>query len=108
MRTTGANLQTRPPSLAPRSLLVTLARLLRGLGRRILAPLRTGNAERELRLRESVSLGDKRFVAVIEVGPQRFLIGGTAQSLTLLGKLRRPPQPDFAELLAGCAHDRVM
>jgi flagellar biogenesis protein FliO len=104
----GPNSQPRPLAYPGQSLLVALARILRGIGRRVLAPLRSGNASPELRLRESVSLGDKRFVAVIEVGPQRFLIGGTAQSVTLLGKLRRPPQPDFAELLAGCASDRLM
>jgi hypothetical protein len=40
--------------------------------------------ERSLRIGETVSLGDKRFVAVLEFERQRFLIGVTSQSVSLL------------------------
>jgi flagellar biogenesis protein FliO len=40
--------------------------------------------ERSLRVCETVSLGDKRFVAVLEFERQRFLIGVTSQSVSLL------------------------
>ena len=42
---------------------------------------------RELRLCESLALGDKRFVAVVGVGARRYLVGGTATALTLLSEL---------------------
>lgn len=44
--------------------------------------------ERKLRLCESVSLGDKRFAAVLEYEGHRFLIGGAAQSVQLLTALQ--------------------
>ena len=42
---------------------------------------------RDLRLCESVLLGDRRFVAVIAYGQSRFLLGATSASLVLLAKL---------------------
>ncbi len=44
-------------------------------------------AERKLRLCDSVSLGEKRFAAVLEFEGQRFLVGGAAQSVQLLSEL---------------------
>jgi flagellar biogenesis protein FliO len=43
--------------------------------------------QRRLRLSESLALGERRFVAVVEFERQRFLLGGTGQSLVLLAKL---------------------
>lgn len=40
-----------------------------------------------LRLCESLALGDRRMVAVIEYEGFRFLVGGTSSSLTLLDRL---------------------
>jgi flagellar biogenesis protein FliO len=90
------------------SLPAMLAETIRRIGRLVFARLQKSKAERQLRLCETVSLGDKRFVAVIEVGPQRFLIGGTTHSVSLLGKLRRPSPPEFAGLLTSCETHRVM
>lgn len=42
---------------------------------------------RHLRLGETLSLGDHRFVAVIEFESYRFLVGGTSTSLALLTRL---------------------
>jgi flagellar biogenesis protein FliO len=42
---------------------------------------------RQLRLRESLALGERRFVAVVEFEQQRFLIGGTSSSVALLSQL---------------------
>jgi len=42
---------------------------------------------RRLRLCESLPLGDRRFVAVVEFDESRFLVGGTAVSLVLLARL---------------------
>jgi flagellar biogenesis protein FliO len=47
-----------------------------------------------LRLSESLPLGDRRFVAVVEYERARFLVGGTSASLVLLTRLadrREPP-----------------
>jgi flagellar biogenesis protein FliO len=49
--------------------------------------------ERSLRVCETVSLGDKRFVAVLQFERQRFLIGITAQSVSLLHRLGAPGRP---------------
>ena len=45
---------------------------------------------RDLSVSDITHLGDKRFIALIEVGPQRFLVGGSSQAMCLLAKL--PPQ----------------
>jgi hypothetical protein len=42
---------------------------------------------RILQLVEMQSLGEKRFVAVLRVGSQRFLIGGAAGSVQMLGEV---------------------
>ena len=42
---------------------------------------------RRLRLAESLPLGERRFVAVIEFEQLRFLVGGTSASLVLLARL---------------------
>lgn len=61
-------------------------------GRRMLAlwerVLRLGRrAPRRLRLCESLPLGERRFVAVVEFDETRFLVGGTPSSLVLLSRL---------------------
>jgi Flagellar biosynthesis protein, FliO len=48
-------------------------------------------APRSLRLRESLPLGEHRFVAVIEFEGARLLIGGTPSSLVLLARLGAGP-----------------
>jgi len=42
---------------------------------------------RRLRLCESLPLGERRFVAVVEFEQSRFLVGGTSASLLLLARL---------------------
>jgi hypothetical protein len=42
---------------------------------------------RRLRLCESLPLGERRFVAVVEFERSRFLVGGTPASLVLLARL---------------------
>jgi flagellar biogenesis protein FliO len=65
----------------------------RPLGRRVLALweqlLRLSRrAPRRLRLCESLPLGERRFVAVVEFDESRFLVGGTPSSLVLLSRLQ--------------------
>jgi flagellar biogenesis protein FliO len=40
-----------------------------------------------LKICETLSLGERRFVAVIQVDRQEFLVGGTGQSLNLLARV---------------------
>ena len=45
-------------------------------------------ARKNLKVCENVSLGEKRFVAVIQVDEERFLIGGSSGSVSLLTRLQ--------------------
>jgi flagellar biogenesis protein FliO len=45
---------------------------------------------RRLRLCESLPLGERRFIAVVEFEQARFLLGGTSASLVLLARLEGP------------------
>jgi len=47
----------------------------------------TRRTPRSLVLKETLSLGEKRFVALIECDGRRFLIGGTGQNVNLLSNL---------------------
>jgi len=53
---------------------------------------------RQLRLCESLSLGEKRFVAVVAFESERFLIGGGAGTVNLLARLG--DSADFPEVLS--------
>ena len=57
---------------------------LKWIGQRIKAQ----QADKNLRVCESVSLGEKRFVAVIQVDEERFLIGGSSSSVAFLTRLQ--------------------
>ena len=47
---------------------------------------------------ETLSLGEKRFLAVVLVEQQKFLVGGAGNSVALLAKLpSRNPSPHFQE-----------
>lgn len=43
--------------------------------------------ERQLRLCENLALGERRFLSVVECGQQRFLVGGSANSVAVLAEL---------------------
>lgn len=62
---------------------------MHGFWRRVLHLSR--RSPKALRLRESLALGERRFVAVLEFEQTRFLIGGTASSLVLLSRLEDEP-----------------
>jgi hypothetical protein len=59
--------------------------------------LESQKAKKRLRVCESVSLGEKRFVAVVEINGQEFLVGGASSSMATLAHLG--PSQDFAEVL---------
>jgi len=48
---------------------------------------RAGSERKTLSVRETAALGDRRFVSVIQFERQRFLIGSSPSSITLLSKL---------------------
>jgi flagellar biogenesis protein FliO len=43
--------------------------------------------QRQLRLCENLALGERRFLSVVECGQQKFLLGGSANSLVVLAEL---------------------
>jgi hypothetical protein len=61
-------------------------RMTRRLTLRLTAGM-TRRAPRRLLLCESLPLGERRFVAVVEFERARFLVGGTSASLVLLARL---------------------
>jgi flagellar biogenesis protein FliO len=58
---------------------------------------RAQQSRKNLRICETVSLGEKRFVAVVQVNEERFLIGGSASAVSLLTRL--PETKTFAAAL---------
>lgn len=65
--------------------------LLSRFVRWIMARQKQRNASRSLQLEETVSLGQKRFVALLTVNDQRFLVGGGADDVVLLASLGTVP-----------------
>lgn len=49
--------------------------------------LKQRRQRRKLQLLEMQQLGEKRFVAIVRVGKQKFLIGGAATSVSLLAEI---------------------
>ncbi len=54
-------------------------------------------SERRLRLCEMLSLGEKRFIAVVECDRRRFLLAGTPQNIALLERLQEDAD-DYASV----------
>jgi len=63
---------------------VVVVRILWNWVRRLAKPRRL----RRLRVCETLSLGERRFLAVIEFDHQEFLVGGSGNSFSLLARLR--------------------
>ncbi|MGD0791105.1 MAG: flagellar biosynthetic protein FliO [Terriglobales bacterium] len=59
---------------------------------------RAGSKRKTLSVRETAALGDRRFVCVIQFERQRFLIGSSPSSVTLLSQL--PDESAGAEVTA--------
>ena len=90
------------PSVAQMTLsnVQALGRRILALGQRILA--RRRNPSRRLRLCETLPLGERRFVAVVEFEQARFLLGATASSVVLLARLTdaRQASPSHASMIS--------
>ena len=56
---------------------------------------------RRLRMVETLSLGERRMVGVLEVDGREFLIGATAQSVALLSELSEDAGDEFPVALTG-------
>jgi len=56
---------------------------------------------RRLRMVETLSLGERRIVGVLEVDGREFLIGATAQSVALLSELSDGAGDEFPVALTG-------
>jgi len=68
-----------------------------GILSRVFSWLRSNRAfgvEKQLRLGETITLGEKRFVAILHVEGKKFLIGGGASGISLLTALDAPAPAD--------------
>jgi len=52
--------------------------------------VKTQQSKKRLRVCESVSLGEKRFIAVVQVDGEQFLVGGSSNSVSTLAHLEQP------------------
>jgi flagellar biogenesis protein FliO len=57
---------------------------------------KAGRKRKTLRVRETAALGDRRFVSVLQFEGQRFLIGSSPTSVTLLAHLTDADSDDCA------------
>ena len=93
--------RTLPFAVAPMAALPAPVRNVTGLLSRALVWLREKQAARSgskrLQVTSTVSLGEKRFVAVIQVDGMQFLVGGGATNVSLLAELKK--QESFEEVL---------
>jgi hypothetical protein len=62
--------------------------------------LKTQQAKKRLRVCESVSLGEKRFIAVVQVDGEQFLVGGSSSSVSTLAHLEQPRE--FSDVFRRC------
>jgi len=72
------------------SLWAAVAKIISAVNQRVASVhkhLRRQRSARRLRLSETLSLGEKRFLAVVQFQHQEFLVGGTGQSIALLARL---------------------
>jgi flagellar biogenesis protein FliO len=66
--------------------------------------LKSHQVKKRLRVCESVSLGEKRFIAVIQVDGEQFLVGGSSSSVSTLAHLE--PRREFSEVFRNrCEQD---
>jgi len=69
------------------SLWAAAGRMFTALATRVHRGIERRRSARRLRLSETLSLGEKRFLAVVQFQQQEFLVGGTGNSIALLARL---------------------
>ena len=74
-----------------RALSVVLLRAWKWLTRHGRGVLTRG-VSRRLKVAETVSLGEKRFVSILQVDGEQFLVGGSPSNIVLLAKLQANPE----------------
>lgn len=70
------------------------------IGRWITGHVKIQANRKRLRVSESVSLGEKRFIAVVQLDGKEFLVGGAPNSLSLLANVEKNGNTSFAEVLS--------
>jgi flagellar biogenesis protein FliO len=58
-----------------------------------------GSGGTRIRMEETLSLGDRRFVSILKADDEKFLIALSPQSVTLLARLNNPEMPTFGNAL---------
>lgn len=81
----------RPINPYPRGMLWTAANFLRSSWQWLQRTRAAQTAARRLRVTETVSLGDKRFLSIVQVDDAQFLIGSSATNVQLLAQLGSQP-----------------
>jgi hypothetical protein len=82
---------------APGPLLARVFRWVVVSFRHVAGTLRTQRNAKAMRLCETISLGDKRFLAIVQVDEERILIGGSSSTVALLTRL--PEAKPFSAVL---------
>lgn len=95
---------TSAATIRTKQILQNLLLLLSHCWKRVKQLQNSRATRRSLRLEETVALGQKRFVAVIKVDGQRFLIG-VGSEISLLASFQ--PEPPFAQVLQESEADAV-
>ena len=80
------NVFARSPDEAPQQSKTAGSKMVAFLSR-ICSMASVHRHDRRLRLCETLSLGEKRFIAVIEYDRKKFLLAGTPQNISLLQRL---------------------
>src|SRR5581483_1503505 len=91
------SIDSRPRPWEP--LLHTLMQAWKWIQRKVTSQ----RTKKRLRVCESVSLGEKRFIAVIQVDGEQFLVGGSSSSVSTLARLERCQE--FADVYRVCEQD---
>lgn len=77
--------------------LAMISRWLAGTWNKARAQLVSRRSKKRLRVCDTVSLGEKRFVALIDVDGEQFLVGGASGSVATLARLEA--SQEFSEVL---------
>jgi len=85
--------QERPARAQAPSLLARCYVLILQIVERLAGRFQKRQHRRKLQLLEIQQLGEKRFIAIVRVGRQKYLIGGAAASVSLLAEIRAQRAP---------------
>lgn len=69
----------------------TVLAIIKSLMARTLS-IRCKRKDRAMQLCETLSLGDRRFLALVRVGEQKFLVGTAGNSISMLAQLSSPQE----------------